>query len=238
MFSSMSAPKILVADDDTDLVFLLSHVLKLEGFEPVIAFNGSTAWKAFQSQKPDLVVLDRVMPELDGVELCKRIRSCSSTPIIMLTVDAREDSVVLALDAGADDYVTKPFRPRQLLARIRAVLRRSRESAHVFPGSERTLSIGQVTLDMRNFRAFIDEREVHLTPTEFKILHTLMVNAGNVVETGPLIRRVWGFAPDDSEGMVRVHIRRLRSKIETDPSRPRFILTRKGVGYLFQRPRT
>ncbi len=233
----MSVAKILVADDDTDLVLLLCHVLKLEGFEPIMAFDGSAAWKAFQSQKPDLVVLDRVMPEVDGLELCKRIRSCSSTPILMLTADAREESVVVALEDGADDYITKPFRPRQLLARIRAILRRSREGVPIVPGSDRTIAIGPVTLDLKNFRAFINGREVHLTPTEFKILHTLMANADNVVETAPLIRRVWGFAPDGSEGMVRVHIRRLRRKIEADPSRPRFILTRKGVGYMFQRPR-
>ncbi len=234
----MGAAKVLLADDDVDLVLLLSHVLRSEGYEVTTAFDGAAAWRSYQAQKPDIVVLDQFMPEVQGLEVCRRIRAASAlTPILMLTADVREDSMLTAMDAGADDYVTKPFRPRQLLARIRGLLRRAAFSP-VQGGSDglsKTIVVGPLSLDLASYRVFVEGREVRLTRTEFKILHILMANADAVVDQASIVRHVWGIAPDDTGAMLRVHIRRLRQKIERDPGRPHFIVTHKGLGYRFRR---
>ncbi len=224
-------PLILVVDDEKHMVRFVRMNLELEGFRVVEAYNGMEAIDAVKRFMPDLVVMDVAMPLLDGFEALRHIREFSSVPVILLTVKGEEEDRIKGLDLGADDYVTKPFSPRELVSRIKAVLRR------VGPYSqarEEELKIDdRVSIDLRSHSLIVKGKRVKLRPTEYKLLQTLVENAGWVVPQEALLTKVWGPEYRDEDSLLRVYITYLRKKLEPDPSHPRYILTERGIGYRF-----
>jgi two-component system response regulator RegX3 len=227
----MSRVKILVAEDDLTLAETLAYNLRTEGFEPTVTHTGLQALVASRQDHPDLILLDLMLPEMDGFEVCRIVRTESSVPIIMLTARDGETEAVVGLEMGADDYVTKPFRLRELMARINAALRRA--SAH--PDLPETLTSGDLVLHIAPRTVTLGGREIRLLPREFDLLHYLMQNPGVVLTRSRLLGTVWG--PDylGDTRTVDVHVRRLRAKIEPDATEPRYIRTVHGVGYVFGR---
>jgi len=221
--------RILVVDDDAEIRRFLHASLKLYYPDIIEAENGVQAVEKFALQKPDLVILDLGLPDIDGVEVTRQIREISSLPIIILSVRSNEHDKIEALDAGADDYLTKPFGMGELLARVRVVLRRLEPQP-----STAILKSDDLVLDRTRHRVTLAGEEISLTPTEFDILTVLMQNQGVVVTHHQLIHRVWGFSFEDESRLLRVNISNLRHKIETDPNRPAYILTELGVGYRFK----
>jgi DNA-binding response OmpR family regulator len=218
--------KILVVDDDLDLLALVAFALRQAGYLVVEATDGELALRRFAEEAPDLVVLDGNLPRIDGFEVCRRLRAESRTPILMLTVRGDEADVVRGLDLGADDYLTKPFSPRTLLARIRAALRRA--------GLEKssTLETGRVALDVGRHEVSVDGgAAVRLTKLEFRLLQLLLAHAGQAIEAERLFQHVWGQRPSGDRQLLKQLVHRLRQKIEEDPAAPRFLLTVPGVGY-------
>lgn len=221
--------RILVVDDDRAIRRFLRISLRGHGFSVAEAADGEEALRAINSFRPDVVILDLGLPDMDGVEVARRIRERAQTPIVVLSVRERETDKVAALDAGADDYLTKPFGAGELFARLRAVLRRfaRTEDAPVFRS-------GPLSVDLSRRVVKIGEREVRLTPTEYDVLRVLVLNDGKVLTHDTLMRQVWDRNPDDYEGvahLLRVTVSNLRAKIEPDPDRPRFVITEPGVGY-------
>jgi len=218
--------KALIVDDDRVLADLLAFTLRREGFEVVQARDGEAALRRWMEEEPDIIVLDVNMPRLDGFGVCRRIRAQADTPIIMLTVRGEEDDIVRGLELGADDYIPKPFSPRQLVARMQAVLRRA--------GTTPTLGIrhaGELTLDPSRREVCIQEGDpISLTPLESELLEYLMLNAGHVLTHDTIIDHVWGPEGADRD-MLRQVVHRLRNKIEPDPSEPIYIETIPGLGY-------
>ncbi len=218
--------KALIVDDDRVLADLLAFTLRREGFEVVQARDGEAALRRWMEEEPDIIVLDVNMPKLDGFGVCRRIRAQADTPIIMLTVRGEEDDIVRGLELGADDYIPKPFSPRQLVARMHAVLRRA--------GTTPTLGIrhaGALTLDPSRREVCIHEGDpISLTPLESELLEYLMLNAGHVLTHATIIDHVWGPEGADRD-MLRQLVHRLRNKIEPDPSEPIYIETIPGLGY-------
>ena len=217
--------RILVVDDETTIQKFLRSILTTEGFTLQIADNGSAALTAAAMFKPDLVLLDLGLPDMDGVEVIKRLREWSTVPIIVLSVREREDDKVLALDAGADDYLSKPFGMAELLARIRVALRRTIQAA------EPVFRSGELEVDLANRTVVQNKEEIALTPTEYDILRLLVTHAGKVVTHNHILKDVWGDDYIDQPQVLRVNISNLRHKLEPDPSRPRYIITEPGVGY-------
>jgi DNA-binding response OmpR family regulator len=218
--------KILVVDDDLDLLALIAFALRQAGYLVVDATDGELALKRFADEAPDLVVLDANLPRIDGFEICRRLRAESRTPILMLTVRGDEADVVRGLDLGADDYLTKPFSPRTLLARIRALLRRS--------GIEKSdaLESGRIALDVARHEVRVDGGgAMRLTKLEFRMLQLMVAHAGQAIETERLLQHVWGQRAAGDRQLLKQLVHRLRQKIETDPAEPRFLLTVPGVGY-------
>jgi DNA-binding response OmpR family regulator len=220
---------ILVAEDNPKQLKLVYFNLEREGYRVVTASDGVNALKLAEAQKPDLLVLDIMMPGLDGIEVCRRVREFSTAPIILLTAKDAEEDKVLGLDSGADDYVTKPYLPRELLARINAQLRRSKD--YTREDAQPSFTTGTLTVDFAQHQASIEGRAVNLTPTEYRILAYLARNAGRVVTQPDLLSKVWGPEYKDEAHLLRVNIARLRQKVESDPGHPRYILTRPGIGY-------
>lgn len=223
---------VLVVDDDPKIVALLRAYLEREGFRVVPALDGARALEAFSRHRPELVVLDLMLPEVDGMTVCRQIRQISSVPILMLTARVDEGDKVAGLHLGADDYVTKPFSPRELLARIRAILRRT---AHSGAGSR--LVRGSLVMDLDRHEVTVEGREVRLTPIEYKLLQALLESPGRVFTRDQLLARIYAF--DETvvvDRTVDVHIARLREKLGDDPARPRFIQTVRGVGYKLLEP--
>jgi two-component system alkaline phosphatase synthesis response regulator PhoP len=218
---------ILVVDDEPEIVRLVRAYLEQAGYRVVIASDGQEALHVARREKPDLVVLDVLMPRLDGLEFTRRFRSERYVPIIMLTARAEETDRIVGLEMGADDYVTKPFSPGELVARVRAVLRRARAQAEPSP----VLRVGPLALDRDTHTVAVSERPVNLTPTEFSILETLMTTPGRVFSRAELLRAAQGIAFEAYERTVDAHIKNLRRKLEQNPTRPRQILTVRGVGY-------
>jgi DNA-binding response OmpR family regulator len=229
--------RILVADDEQDLVWALRHSLGDEGYEVFTAYDGLEALSVASRHYPDLIILDIKMPQLDGLEVCRRLRrnpALASVPILFLTVLRTVDDMVTGLDEGGDDYLVKPLDLLVLKARIRALLRRC-QRAPESPGTDRgSLMVGIFTLNLRTCQVCVEERTVQLTPTEFSLLHYLMVYAGKVLSSQQLLQQLWGYPPRTSDpGLVRWHIRNLRLKIEPDPFRPTYIRTVSRHGYIF-----
>ncbi|MFN8499660.1 MAG: response regulator transcription factor [Anaerolineae bacterium] len=218
--------RVLVVDDDIQLASLIAFTLRREGFQVFQAHDGLTALDAWASEGPDIIILDINLPGLSGDQVLQRIRAASATPVIMLTVRGDEDAVVHGLSLGADDYIAKPFSPRNLVARVRAVLRRSGQQ----PPADLTLA--DMTLDMdRQAVRYADGRLVHLTPLEFRLLRYLLVNQGQVLPTDAIIEHVWGYDTHEDRAALKQLVRRLRVKIEPDPANPRYIETLPGIGY-------
>jgi len=217
--------KVLVVDDEIAIQRFLRVALNGEGFNVIEANSGETALTAMIHNRPDLVILDLGLPDMDGIEVTRRIREWSKIPIIILSVREQEDDKIAALDSGADDYLTKPFGMGELLARIRTVLRRQT------PGnSEPVFTIGGLVVDLANRLVTMDGAEVQLTPTEYDILRSLVTHAGKVLTNRQLLKEVWGTGYDDLH-ILRVNVSNLRHKLEPDSSRPTYIHTEPGVGY-------
>ncbi|HEU5008588.1 MAG TPA: MtrAB system response regulator MtrA [Jatrophihabitantaceae bacterium] len=222
-------PRVLVVDDDSALAEMLGIVLRTDGFEPSFVADGSRAMQAFRESKPDIVLLDLMLPGMSGIDVCRGIRAESGTPIIMLTAKSDTVDVVLGLESGADDYVVKPFKPKELVARMRARLRH-----HENLVSEQ-LTIGPadspVTIDVPAHQVSRDGRPVALTPLEFDLLVALARKPRQVFTREVLLEQVWGYRHAADTRLVNVHVQRLRSKVERDPERPEVVLTVRGVGY-------
>lgn len=217
--------KVLVVDDDTALAEMLGIVLRGEGFEPVFCSNGSDALRVFRESRPDIVLLDLMLPGKDGVDVCRLIRAESGTPIVMLTAKSDTVDVVVGLEAGADDYIVKPFKPKELVARIRARIRRNEEPAIA------GLQIGDLKIDVTGHSVRRGEVSLSLTPLEFDLLLCLARKPGQVFTRESLLEEVWGYRHSADTRLVNVHVQRLRAKIEHDPERPDIVLTVRGVGY-------
>jgi two-component system response regulator RegX3 len=223
--------RILVVDDDTALAEMIGIVLRTEGFEPFFCADGSGAFDAFHESRPDLVLLDLMLPGLSGTEVCREIRTRSTVPIIMLTAKDSEIDIVVGLELGADDYVTKPYSTRELLARIRAVLRRRIE---VEDDRESVLEAGSVRMDIERHTVSVDGVETAMPLKEFELLELLLRNSGRVLTRGQLIDRVWGADYFGDTKTLDVHIKRIRSRIEKVPSEPTMLVTVRGLGYRFE----
>ena len=217
--------RVLVVDDDSALSEMLSIVLRNEGYDTALCATGDKALAAFRDAKPDLVLLDLMLPGMDGIDVCRQIRAESGVPIVMLTAKSDTVDVVLGLESGADDYVVKPFKPKELVARIRARLRRMDE-----PGPE-SLSIGDLTIDVAGHSVKRGGETIQLTPLEFDLLVALARKPRQVFTREVLLEQVWGYRHAADTRLVNVHVQRLRAKIEPDPERPEIILTVRGVGY-------
>ena len=217
--------RVLVVDDDIALSEMLGIVLRGEGFDPVFCSNGSDALRVFRESRPDIVLLDLMLPGKDGVDVCRLIRAESGTPIVMLTAKSDTVDVVVGLEAGADDYIVKPFKPKELVARIRARVRRNEEPAIA------GLQIGDLKIDVTGHSVRRGEESLSLTPLEFDLLLCLARKPGQVFTREALLEEVWGYRHSADTRLVNVHVQRLRAKIEHDPERPDIVLTVRGVGY-------
>ena len=222
---------ILICDDQPDIVNALKIYLKPEGYRLFEAFTGTEALEIVQKEDIHLILLDIMMPQMDGITATAKIREFSNVPIILLTAKSETEDKVLGLNVGADDYITKPFVPVEVLARVRSQLRRYAKLGSRPEGQPGVLTIGAVTLDDRTKSVQVDGENVALTPTEYAILHLLMANPGKVFSTKALYESVWQEAALGSEGAVAVHIRHLREKIEINPSEPRYLKVVWGQGY-------
>jgi DNA-binding response OmpR family regulator len=221
--------RILVADDDPSIATLIQVTLKDPRYELTSVKNGLEALKAFETTRFDVVILDVMMPYVDGFEACERIRERSDVPIVILTSRDGTDDIVHGFELGADDYITKPFKTAELMARVESILRRVEGYKHrVAPPVVR---IGELEIDEPRHRVVVRGEEVNLTPMEFELLYFLAANAGQVFDRETLFREVWGYDYVGETNLVDVCVRRLREKVETEPSRPRLILTVRGVGY-------
>ena len=223
--------RVLVVDDDPALAEMLGIVLRSEGFLPSFVADGERALGAFRDTRPDIVLLDLMLPQVDGFELCRQIREQSSVAIIVVSARGGERDKVTALNVGADDYMTKPFSIEELLARITATLRRTRPAASTEPGPP-IVTAGNIEIDLASQQVTRDGQPVHLTPTEFALLRELATNRGKLLTHAHLLRRVWGHGYETETEYVRVYVRRLRAKLEADGSTP-LILTQPRAGYRF-----
>ena len=224
--------KILVVDDEELLVKGIRFNLQNEGYEVITGFNGLEAVQAVQTQMPDLVILDVMMPEMDGLTACAKIREFSNVPIILLTAKADDMDKLMGFDHGADDYLTKPFNILELKARIRALLRRSGADSKA---AENELTIGSITLDLNARNAYRSGTPVELTAKEFDVIEFLMRNPNRVYSRENLLDTIWAYEYRSDIRTVDVHIRRLREKLEENPAEPNYIMTKWGVGYYFRK---
>ena len=225
---------ILLVDDDSQLIRLVRANLEPVGYRVLVAMDARSALEIVDREMPDLMVLDIMLPEIDGYELCRRIREFSDIPIIMLTAKVEDTDKVTGLKLGADDYMTKPFNVQELLARIEAVLRRTRATDEIT--GPRTFTAGDISVDFVQRRVTVRGQEVALTLTEYKLLSQLVSNAGRVMLHGELLTRVWGPGYQDELEYLRAYIRHLRQKIEENPHQPKYILSKPGMGYIFASP--
>jgi two-component system response regulator RegX3 len=224
--------RVLVVEDEESFSDALSYMLRKEGFEVSVAATGTSALTQFDRTGADIVLLDLMLPEMSGTEVCRQLRQRSAVPIIMVTARDSEIDKVVGLEIGADDYVTKPYSPRELVARIRAVLRR--QSAEAAEVSTPTLAAGPVRMDVERHVVTVEGASVQLPLKEFELLELLLRNAGRVLTRGQLIDRVWGADYVGDTKTLDVHVKRLRSKVEPEPSAPRYIVTVRGLGYKFE----
>jgi DNA-binding response OmpR family regulator len=229
----MQGKKILLVDDDVYIREVTRRVFNRIGAEVVLASDGLEGLQKFFEVQPDLVVLDIMMPNLDGWETCRQIRLTSDVPVIMLTSLSSDDEIVRGLEAGADDFVSKPFKPDVLLARSRAVLRRAKaaESKELY----KLYQDGHLTVDMENRRVLVGERRISLTPTEYRLLVYMIRNAGRVLSFSQILEKVWGEEYQDSPNYVHVYISHLRQKLEKDARNPQYFVSEHGAGYRFMK---
>jgi len=231
MDDNLKNKTILVVDDEERMARFIRLNLEHDGFQVVEAYRGMQALQQYQDSLPDLVLLDVMMPDIDGFEVLSMLREISNVPVIMLTAKGEEDDRVRGLELGADDYVTKPFSPRELVSRVRAVLRRTDSSSN---DSSDVIEVDEhLKLDFSKREIWLDGEIVKLRPTEYRLLYHLVKNAGWVLTYDQILSRVWGYEYRDEPHYVRLYINYLRQKIEKDPSNPIYILTERGVGYRF-----
>lgn len=223
--------KILVVDDEERMVRFIRLNLEYDGFKVIEAFNGQQAINKLRSALPDLVLLDVMMPDLDGFEVLKIIRETNTVPVIMLTAKGEEDDRIRGLELGADDYITKPFSPRELVSRVRAVLRRTEMTTGSTHGMIEVDERLKIDFDRRE--VWVEGKLVKLRPTEYRLLYHLVQNAGWVITHDQILAKVWGYEYQDEPHYVRLYINYLRKKLEEDPANPKYILTERGVGYRF-----
>jgi len=223
--------RILVVDDERRMVGFIRLNLEQDGFEVIEAYNGNEALERLRDSLPDLILLDVMMPDIDGFEVLRMIREISQVPVIMLTAKGEEDDKVKGLELGADDYITKPFSPRELVSRVKAVLRRG----STFEGDEEGIIEvdDRLRIDFGRREVWVEDELVKLRPTEYRLLYHLVQNAGWVLTHDQILTKVWGYEYRDEPHYVRLYINYLRKKIEEDPSNPKYILTERGVGYRF-----
>jgi two-component system, OmpR family, KDP operon response regulator KdpE len=226
---SHSKPSILLVDDDPGIMAAVKQALIAHGYRMVTANNGEKALEAFQLEQPELILLDLVMPQQGGLEVCRRIRESSLTPIIVLSIKGSEADIVSVLDLGADDYLVKPFRLAELLARIRAVLRRGNKDV-----TPEKIICGDLMIDTEEHHVRVADRDIILSPIEYAVLEELAKNIGRVLTTRLLLQRVWGPEYSDATGYVKGVVRRLRIKLEPDPAHPKYIITEPYLGYRLQ----
>lgn len=223
--------RILVVDDEKRMVGFIRLNLEQDGFEVIEAFSGTEAMDRLRDSLPDMILLDVMMPDIDGFEVLRMIREISQVPVIMLTAKEEEDDKVKGLELGADDYITKPFSPRELVSRIKAVLRRG---ATFDEDEEGVIEVDdRLKIDFSRREVWVDDELVKLRPTEYRLLYHLVRNAGWVLTHDQILTKVWGYEYRDEPHYVRLYINYLRKKIEEDPSNPKYILTERGVGYRF-----
>lgn len=226
-----SGMRILVVDDEQRMIDLIRMNLELEGFQVLEATNGIDALDQVRKHIPDLIILDIMMPQLDGFEVLRMLREFSSVPVIMLTAKGEEEDKVRGLELGADDYVTKPFGARELISRVKAVLRRTQS---VVEPSESIITIDdRLSVDFNKREVIVNGERIKLRPTEYRLLYHLIENAGWTVPHEQLLAKVWGYEYRDETHYVRLYVNYLREKIEEDPSNPKYILTERGIGYRF-----
>jgi two-component system KDP operon response regulator KdpE len=223
---SQGGPRVLVVDDEPAIRRFLCTSLTAHDYVVFEAVNGQEALAAVLAHRPDLVILDLGLPDLNGIEVTRLLREWSTVPVIILTVQEQEPAKIAALDAGADDYVTKPFGMGELLARMRVALRRAASS-----GAEPVFTTGELTVNLMRRLVTVGERELQLTPTEYDLLRVLVTNAGKVLTHRQLLRQVWGVAYQEETHLLRVNMSNLRHKLEPNPARPNYIITEPGVGY-------
>ncbi|MDK2820651.1 MAG: two-component system, OmpR family, alkaline phosphatase synthesis response regulator PhoP [Clostridia bacterium] len=224
-------PKILIVDDEPSILELASYNLEQAGFKVVTAADGNTALSKADIEKPDLIILDVMLPKLDGFEVCRTLRAKSEVPILMLTARKEEVDRVLGLELGADDYLTKPFSPRELVARVRAILRRTVEKQK---NNEGIITIGDLVINQASHVVKVKGKQVELTLKEYQLLNLMAENRGLVFSREALLERLWEGEYYGDTRTIDVHIRHLREKIEHDPGNPKYIVTVRGVGYKFQ----
>jgi len=224
-------PTILIVDDDRKTVELIRLYLEKDGYPVLVAYDGRQAIEIARRKQPGLIILDLMLPKIDGLDVCRILRSESAVPLIMLTAKTTEEDKLLGLDLGADDYITKPFSPREMVARIRAVLRRVSTGEEMGPSEIR---FGEIVVDILRHEARIEGSSVHLTPKEFKLLEIMTRNPGRVFSRLELLEHAFGFDYGGFERTVDVHIMNLRKKIEPDPAKPSYIQTIYGLGYRFE----
>ena len=221
-----SEARVLVVDDDRQMLRAVTNALKARGYYVITAGDGESALKMAAEEQPDLILLDLGLPNLDGRQVISRLRAWSDVPVIILSVSDGQDEKAAALDAGADDYVTKPFGTKELLARMGAVLRRSTPDK-----PEPVLSFGDLEIDLGRQLIKLREEPIHLTPTEYRLLETMATSPGKLLTHGWLLEKVWGAGYGTESHYLRLYVRQLRQKLEDDPARPRWITTEPGVGY-------
>lgn len=226
--------RILVVDDDPPSVKMISFLLQEEGYSILTASNGQDALRKVEEEAPDLLILDVMMPHMDGLEVCRRVRRSRNIPIIILSAKGETTDRVTGLELGADDYLAKPFEPAELLARVKAVMRRA-EPKSLLGDAQAQLNVGRIQLDPVTHAVTLpDGRQLSLTPMETRLLHCLMRNPGRIISHEQLLSAVWGYEYDGYSNQVAVYMRRLRTKIETDPENPIHLITIRGVGYKFE----
>jgi two-component system KDP operon response regulator KdpE len=230
MSAEVAQTRALIIEDDPNIVDLIRSNLAVRGFDTVVSTDGSRALRLLETEAPDIVLLDLMLPEIDGFELCREIRERSSVAVIVVSARGGERDKVTALNVGADDYLTKPFSIEELLARITATLRRTRPTTEPAPPTPPVISVGPLAVDLAAQQVTRDGQPVHLTPTEFALLRELVTNRGKLLTHAHLLRRVWGHGYETETEYVRVYVRRLRAKLETDGGPP-LILTQPRAGY-------
>jgi len=228
----MHRPRVLIVDDDLTIIKFLRANLKASDYETLAAMDGAEALQITERELPDLLILDITMPKMDGFEVCRRLREWSQIPIIMLSARGDEEDKMKCLNLGADDYITKPFGVGELIARVRAVFRRT--EAAVTPSTQPSFTAGDIQINFVKRQVTVSGKEVKLTPTEYALLQELVLNKGKVLTHTHLLNKVWGLEYREERQYLHVFIRRLRAKLETDPRNPRYITAVPGVGYQFQ----